>query len=113
MHAHAHTHTLSHTTQLLARKVNTLYNLAVQQLSKQDHYDFGLRALVSVLKYGGRKKRANPEMPDDEVGARDRLWVMVFPVIGSLHHPNIGCIVVKSFCSRSSKSTEYFFWQQC
>ncbi|XP_076454460.1 dynein axonemal heavy chain 2-like [Babylonia areolata] len=54
-------------TKVLAKKVFTLYSLAVQQLSKQDHYDFALRAIVSVLRYSGKKKRANPTMSDEEV----------------------------------------------
>ncbi|XP_078792424.1 dynein axonemal heavy chain 2 isoform X2 [Oryzias latipes] len=52
---------------VLAKKVFTLYSLAVQQLSKQDHYDFGLRALTSLLRFAGRKRRRSPEFPDEEV----------------------------------------------
>ncbi|VDI07907.1 Hypothetical predicted protein [Mytilus galloprovincialis] len=51
----------------LAKKTYTLYSLAEQQLSKQDHYDFGLRALVSVLRYAGKKKRNSPNLSDEEV----------------------------------------------
>ena len=54
-------------TRALAKKADTLYKLAVQQLSKQDHYDFGLRAMVSTLLYAGRKRQAMPDVPHEEV----------------------------------------------
>lgn len=53
--------------QILAKKVYTLYSLAVQQLSRQDHYDFGLRALTSLLRYAGKKRRLEPDLSDEEV----------------------------------------------
>ncbi|XP_074081620.1 dynein axonemal heavy chain 2 isoform X1 [Macrotis lagotis] len=52
---------------VLAKKVYTLYSLAVQQLSKQDHYDFGLRALTSLLRFAGKKRRLQPDLADEEV----------------------------------------------
>ncbi|XP_028810290.1 dynein heavy chain 2, axonemal isoform X2 [Denticeps clupeoides] len=52
---------------VLAKKVFTLYALAVQQLSHQDHYDFGLRALTSLLRYAGKKHRTCPDIADEEI----------------------------------------------
>jgi dynein heavy chain len=54
-------------TRVLARKVDTLYSLAKQQLSKQDHYDFGLRSMVALLRYAGSKRRVSQTMTDPEV----------------------------------------------
>ncbi|XP_022235820.1 dynein heavy chain 2, axonemal-like [Limulus polyphemus] len=54
-------------TKLLAKKVVTLYSLATQQLSKQYHYDFGLRGLVSVLRHAGKRRRSYPNSTDEEV----------------------------------------------
>lgn len=41
--------------------------MAAQQLSKQDHYDFGLRGMIALLRCAGRKRHAYPKLPDDEV----------------------------------------------
>lgn len=55
------------TAKLLAKKMTVLYKLSREQLSKQYHYDFGLRALKSVLVMAGAFKRGDPNMSEQLV----------------------------------------------
>ena len=51
-------------TKVLAKKMTVLYKLAKEQLSKQYHYDFGLRALKSVLVMAGELKRSAADLQE-------------------------------------------------
>ncbi|CAG9821168.1 unnamed protein product [Phaedon cochleariae] len=51
-------------SKVLAKKMTVLYKLAREQLSKQFHYDWGLRALNAVLRMAGVLKRASPDIKE-------------------------------------------------
>ncbi|RYH29930.1 hypothetical protein EON65_06785 [archaeon] len=50
---------------VLASKFYGLYSLLSELLSKQSHYDWGLRAVKSVLVVAGQLKRAEPSLDED------------------------------------------------
>merc|ERR1719174_2317414 len=53
------------TAKKLSGKFTKLYKLSSEQLSKQDHYDFGMRAVKSVLVMAGSLKRLDPDLDED------------------------------------------------
>jgi dynein heavy chain 1, cytosolic len=54
------------TAERLSGKIVNLFDLCLNQLSSQPHYDFGLRALKSVLVSAGNLKRKSTHPKDDD-----------------------------------------------
>ena len=65
---------------ILSRKFLTLYTLCKDLLSKQDHYDWGLRAIKSVLVVAGALKRGDKGRPEDQVRAESFVKVLSYRV---------------------------------
>ena len=73
---------------MLARKFVTLYKLCMDLLSKQDHYDWGLRAIKSVLVVAGSFKRAESEIKEDQ---------LLFRALRDFNYPKIAQVDLDIF----------------
>jgi dynein heavy chain, axonemal len=51
----------------LAQKMVMTFKLSSEQLSSQDHYDFGMRAVNTVISAAGLNKRESPDGDEDEL----------------------------------------------
>ncbi|KAF8783159.1 Dynein heavy chain 2 like protein [Argiope bruennichi] len=51
----------------MATDIKLVFTMAKDQLSKHEHYEFGLKTITTFLKHVGKQKRANPKLADLEV----------------------------------------------
>jgi dynein heavy chain 1 len=62
------------TAEQLSGKIVSLFDLCKNQLTQQSHYDFGLRALKSVLVSSGNLKRVEKAKLENPLEDIDEAW---------------------------------------
>lgn len=90
----------------ISTKMVQLYKLSSEQLSQQKHYDFGLRAVKSVLVMAGTLKRSNPDMIEDAVLIRAMKDANV-PKFLKADLPLFGAIISDLFPGIEIKENDY------
>ena len=56
-----------HKARILSQKLVTTFKISMEQLSTQDHYDFGMRAINTVILAAGRNKKIHPHVEEEQL----------------------------------------------